>query len=214
MKGVSRAQGAHTRRSRVDGGVVADALERWTYSVQPSPTAALVRYLSGRFPDADVRRGARRAEADVEIDGVGVVLVSDLGAGFLQEFHLLRDQYDDLVCYSTSVHRDSPTDWVELAHRNRNRDVQFVSPPEPATGDGETTVGPAATVGLVTVIAVGIAGLLAGSLGLFSTAETGLAATELLFVGAAGAAALAVALAGYWLRSRPTVESALARLAQ
>ncbi|WP_226039554.1 hypothetical protein [Natrinema sp. DC36] len=158
---------------------MAAALEEWTYSTSPSDRDAISQRLSTTFPTADVRRSGASTAADVRVDGVRVIVAHRLDSAFRRDFHVLADQFDDVVVYSTTCHTSTPNGWREFKHRHRGNHagarVRFVHRREATADDGGSTVRALAALALPIV---GIVGLLAASLGLFDTGGSAVAGLE------------------------------------
>ena len=106
------------------------------------------------------------------VDDVPVLIAHRLDAAFRRDFRALADGSDDLVVYSTTPHAASPNDWREFRYRHRGRHaearIRFVH-----RRDASEAAGPSPLRALATIAAamLTISGLLAGSLGLFGTAD-------------------------------------------
>lgn len=178
---LSRTMGGHwgtssstSDRSTVRAQGVADALENWTYSTSPSDRDAIARRLSEAFPGATVRRGDGSTPHDVVADDVHVVIAHRIDSAFRRDFHTLADQVDDLVVYSTTCHTSTPNEWREFKHRLRGRHigatVRFAHRRASGAGAGaERDAGAVRSLAMVALPMLAIGGLLAASLGLFST---------------------------------------------
>lgn len=166
-------------RSIVRAPRVAATLEEWTYSTSPSDRDAIARRLSTAFPAADVRRSDASTAADVRVGDVRVIIAHRQDSAFRRDFHMLADQFDDVVVYSTTCHTSTPNEWREFKHRHRRTHVgarvRFVNRREATTDDGGSPVRVLATLALPIV---GIVGLLAASVGLFNTGGFAVASLE------------------------------------
>ncbi|MFB1064744.1 hypothetical protein [Natrinema sp. H-ect4] len=166
-------------RSIVRAPRVAAALEEWTYSTSPSEGDAIARRLSTVFPAADVQRSDASTAADVRVDDVRVIIAHQLGSAFRRDFHMLADQFDDVVVYSTTCHTSTPNEWREFKHRHRGTHVgahvRFVNRREATADNGGSAVRALAALALPIV---GIVGLLTASLGLFDVGGSAVAGLE------------------------------------
>lgn len=201
---------------------IAAALEDWSYSARPSETDALVDRLSAVFPTASVRRDGG-ATAAVLVDDVAVVAAHSLTPALRRDISALADRFGDVVVYSTTCHTAAPNEWREFKHRRSRGEaatIRFVERP-PRTG-GDHGVASARTFAALSIVLIGIASLLAASLGLFGTAGTAGATTaaaampgaNALVVGGATVLGIAVAVGGYLLTRRRFYVALVARLTQ
>ncbi|ELZ11630.1 hypothetical protein C479_07196 [Halovivax asiaticus JCM 14624] len=110
--------GSGTRRAggSVDRERLERALREWEYETSPTAAASLATYLDSQFPDASVDRPGGGDEAAVVIDDVAICFADAFGRRFRTAFHILRESYDGVFCYSVSAHADDPTESVSYTH--------------------------------------------------------------------------------------------------
>ncbi|AGB14948.1 hypothetical protein Halru_0304 [Halovivax ruber XH-70] len=186
--------GSETRRAggSVDRERLERALREWEYETSPTAAASLATYLDSLFPDASVDRPGGGDEAAVVVDDVAICFADAFGRRFRTNFHILRESYGGVFCYSISAHTDDPTEWRAFTRRYGSDDVRFVrrptaEPPEPGLA------GPA-TVAAVPLVMAAITIVLAASTGLLSAGATPIAGKAGLVLAVVGLGALATSL--------------------
>ncbi|MFC3958960.1 hypothetical protein [Halovivax cerinus] len=183
----ARRAGGSVERERLER-----ALREWEYGTSPTAAASLATYLADRFPDATVDRPTGGADADVVIDDVAILFAKSFGRRFRTAFHVLRERYGGVFCYSISAHTDDPTEWRAFVRRYGADDVRFVrrTLPEPSEPG---LAGPAA-VAAVPLVMAAITIVLAASTGLLSAGATPIAGKAGLVLAVVGLGALATSL--------------------
>ena len=206
--------------ARIRASHVAAALGSWTYRTPPRLEDAVYERLSRSFPDAEVRFGEQKMEADILVNDVGVKIVRGLHDGSSREFRILTDQYEDLVLYSPSVHQTYPDQWERVKHLygsewNPRSNAHFVEKKPPSPSPMAEPSGFEVLL-LIPLVMFGIAGLLAAFVGVFTGFEMHMTTAELLFVGGFSALVFVVALGIFVLTGayRPYCNSLIVRLKQ
>lgn len=174
------------------------------------------------MPTARVRRD-RGATADALVDDVAVVAAHSLSPALRRDVSALADRFGAVVVYSTACHTTAPNEWREFKHRRSRGDARIRFVERPPRRGRERRVTSARTVVASSFVLIGIASLLAASLGLFGTAgasgtqtaaSAAMPGADALVVGGATVLGIAVAVGGYLLTRRRFYVALVARLTQ